>query len=227
MDAGPSAYGRRQRRRRLWHAWTMSVFTLMTLAALAVIGRMVLHLDELPATARLSAATASTRPATRVTDAAAGLSYDLLGAPWRDGCPRTPASHVLKWTGGERAVAGTARPGVTWYGSACSAPLPGKYRDDSLSRAAAGVARALEQSYDGSLRHSRSALSSTAVRIGGKQAWMVSFTVRYPGQHLRWSSEYAAVVVVSGHGKVPAVYYVAVPDNLGASAFRTLISSLR
>jgi hypothetical protein len=205
----------------------MTGFALVTLAALVVIGRMVLHLDELPATARLSAATASTRPPTRVTDTATGLSYDLLSSPWRNGCPRSLSSHLLKWTAGEGAVAGTARPGVAWYGGACSAALPKEFRHDSLSLAATGMTRALEPLYDGTLRHSRSALSSTAVRIGGKQAWMVSFTVRYPGQHLRWTSEYAAVVVVSRHGKVPAVYYVAVPGNLGAGAFRTLISSLR
>jgi hypothetical protein len=225
MDPGLAADNRR-RRRRLWHAWMMSGFTLVTLAALAVIGRMVLHLDELPATASLSAATASTQPPARVTDAATGLSYDLLGSPWRDGCPGSLSSHLLKWTAGEGAVAGTVRGGGVWHGSACSAPLPAEFRHDSLSRAAAGMARALEPSYYGALRHSRSALSSTAVRIGGKQAMMVSFTVRYPGQHLRWTSEYAAVVVVSQHGRVPAVYYVAVPGNLGAGAFRTLISSL-
>jgi len=205
----------------------MSGFALVTLAALVVIGRIVLHLDELPATASLSAATASARPPALVTDATTGLSYDLLGPPWRDGCPRSLSTHLLKWTGGEVAVAGTIWSGRTWYGSACSAPLPAEFRHDSLSRAAAGVASALEPLYYGPLRHSRSALSSTAVRIGGRPAWMVSFMVRYPGQHLAWTREFAAVVVVSRNERAPAVYYVAVPGNLGAGAFRTLLSSVR
>jgi hypothetical protein len=142
----------------------------------------------------------------------------------------------IRWTTGEGAAAGhvasggqNASPGpsTTWYANACSGLLPSWLQSASLSHTAKRAAAAIDT--DQALPHHRTVTSSAALRVGGHRAWMVKFTVRFPGQHLAWTSELGAVVVIDeGAGKSPAVFYVEVPDNLDATAtIRTLISSLR
>lgn len=210
----------------------MSGFAVITLAALLSIAWLVVRMAKLPSTARLSSATSSaassrTVPPPSRSDAATGLSYAPLPAPWRSGCPMR--HYPVDWTGGEGAVAGHVATGghtLTWYANACSGPLEARFQNSALAHAAAGEAAAIDT--DLALRHHRAVTSSAASRIGGQPAWIVRFTVTYPGEHLAWSTETGAVVVVDrGHGRTRAVFYVSVPDNLGTGAVSTLISSLR
>jgi hypothetical protein len=208
----------------------MSGFAVITLAALVSIAWLVVRMAKLPSTATLSSATSSTaRPPDKntVSDPATGLSYALLSSPWRNGCPMR--HYPVRWTGGEGAVAGHVAAGghaLTWYANACSGPLPAQFQNPDLARAAAGVTAAIDT--DLALRHHRTVTSSAAARVGGRPAWIVRFTVRYPGEHLAWSSEAGAVVVVDrGHGQARAVFYVSAPGSLGTSTVSTLISSLR
>jgi hypothetical protein len=136
----------------------------------------------------------------------------------------------VRWTSGEGAAAGQVVSNghsITWYANACSGVLPSSLQFASLRRTASRAAEAIDS--DRALPHHRAVTSSAALRVGGHRAWMVRFTVRFPGQHLAWTSELGAVVVVDeGAGKGPAVFYLEVPGNLDASAaVSTLISSLR
>jgi hypothetical protein len=219
----PAARRRRKQRHR---TELMSAFAVVTLLALLAIAWMVVRLGKQPSTARLSAATSSP-PAAAVTDSATGLSFDLLPSPWRDGCPMR--DNPVTWTSGEGAVAGHVAAGghtLTWHANACSGLLPQQLRSSDLARAAANAFFAIDT--DRAFAHNRTVTSSIGMRIGGQRAWALDFEVHFPGQHLPWSSEAGAVVVVDrGRGQAPAVFFASVPGNLGTTSLKTLISSLR
>ncbi len=172
-----------------------------------------------------------------VTDASAGLSYRLLGSPWRRGCPLELNTPMFSWSAGENAVAGRAivnGAATEWYGTACSGLLGQQFTYSGpadLEPTAMGLAGALDPAYYSGLRHYRTLEGSSALTISGHQAWEVRFLMTYPdaaGQGLAWSTESGAVVVADrGPGLVPALFYVSVPSNLGASDVGTLIGSLR
>jgi hypothetical protein len=104
--------------------------------------------------------------------------------------------------------------------------LPVRLQQADLARTAQAAAAAIDT--DRALRHHRTVTSSTAMRVGGRQAWVIQFDVHFPGQHLPWSSEAGALAVVDrGKGQAPAVFFASVPGNLGSASLRTLISSLR
>jgi hypothetical protein len=225
----------RRRRRQRHRAQLMSGFAVCTLAVLGVIAVMILRLDKLPTTTtETPAALSRTHFAGQVlTDTSAGLSYGLLSSPWRKGCPKGLSTPEFSWTAGEGAAAGNVQANgvkTAWYGNACSGLLPRQFRNESLDKAATGLASAIDPAFYGALRHERTVQRSAATRVGGRQAWLVEFAVRYPGQHLPWSSELGAVVVVSNAGKngrEPAMFYVSVPSNLGTAKVGALLSSLR
>jgi hypothetical protein len=201
----------------------MGFFSLITAAALVVVAGMVVRLDRIRVGTQ-AALSAVTSPAPEVvTDQATGLSYVVLGSSWHQGCPRALSTTEFHWTNGEAARAGTLRadPSKTtaWYGNACSGPLPPRFRDTSLSKAAWDLARALGPVSYGVPPHTVTVVHNTALRIGGRPAWLAEFLVRYnAGQHV----ELAAVVVTKS-----AMFYVAVPDNLGTGNVAAVLSSLR
>lgn len=215
----------RRRRKQRHRAQLMSGFAVITLAALVAIGYLVVRMNKLPAATRLSAATSGSPRA--LADRESGLSYNLLPSPWRKGCPMR--DNPVRWSGGEGALAGHVRSDgqrIDWWANACSGVLPQRLQDASLAREATGAAAAIDT--DRALPHHRTVTSSAAALIGGRRAWVVRFTVRYPGERLAWRSESGAVVVVTRpHGRPPAVFYASVPSNLGTVNLRALISSLR
>jgi hypothetical protein len=215
-----AAAAQRQQRRQRRRAWLMSGFAVLTLVAMTVIGRMVLVLDRIPATAASLSVATSVSPAAPalVVDRATGLSYDLLGVPWSRGCPAALSAGGFRWTGGEGTLAGIDG-GQAWYGDACSGVLPRALWQSSPARAATGV---MESVSAGGPRPTRAMLSDRATRIGGKPAWMLVYVVRYSGQHLGWTSSLDAVVVAGR-----TVFYVSVPSNLGSGNALTVLNSLR
>jgi hypothetical protein len=187
-----------------------------------------------PASRRPSSARAVAR---QVTDSSTGLSYRLLSSPWQAGCPGVLRTPVFSWSAGENAVAGTAEIGGTaidWHGNACSGQLQPAFAYSGpadLEPVAMAVAEATDPAYYSGLTHDRTLDSSAAMQVSGHQAWMVTFTVKYPyaaSDHLAWTSEDGAVVLVDrGAGQTPAVFYASVPSNLGQQTVTTLLASLR
>ena len=230
------------------------LLTLVTTGVLLVIAGFVKEISKLPAVARPAALTATARHATpspshlrtspgasRTTrdlaDPASGLSYALLSAPWRQGCPGILDTTVFTWTAGENAVAGQVNIGGTvidWHGNACSGRLQQEFAYSGpadLAPVTMGVADAIEPAYYRGLQHTRTVQSSSAIQVSGHQAWVVTFAMKYKDaarDGLPWTSEQGAVVVVDrGAGQHPAVFYTSVPNNLGTSDVSTLVSSLR
>jgi hypothetical protein len=128
------------------------LLTVVTAAALVVIGVEVREMARLPeaaktaalsaspsasarpsarASARASAPVTSPRPAAlpaypRVSDPASGLSYRQFSSPWRHGCPSDLDTPMFSWSAGENTVAGQVTIGgsaIDWHASACSGQL--------------------------------------------------------------------------------------------------------
>lgn len=229
------------------------LLTVVTTGVLLVIAGFVKEISKVPAVARPTALTATARHATPspshlrtsgasgttrdVADPASGLSYALLSAPWRQGCPGILDTAMFRWTAGENAVAGRVNIAGTlidWHGNACSGRLQQEFAYSGpadLAPVTMGVADAIEPVYYNGLQHSRTVQSSSAMKVSGHQAWVVTFAMKYKDaarDGLPWTSEQGAVVVVDrGAGQHPAVFYTSVPSNLATSDVSTLVSSLR
>jgi hypothetical protein len=230
------------------------LLTVVTTGVLLLIAGFIKEISKVPAVAGPAALTASARHTTPspsrlrtspgasgttrdLADPASGLSYALLSAPWRQGCPGILDTSMFSWTAGENAVAGRVNIGGTvidWHGNACSGRLQQEFAYSGpadLAPVTMGVADAIEPTYYNGLQHARTVQSSSAMQVSGHQAWVVTFVMKYKDaarDGLPWTSEKGAVVVVDrGAGQAPAVFYASVPSNLGTSDVSTLVSSLR
>ena len=245
-------YQRAQRRRKIWVASGLAGGTVVALGVIALVvntlgpssassGATQAPTPTAPVAAATSAAPSPSPSATAtgtsstLTDGQTGLSYAQLAAPWGPTCPGGLNSQGFSWTAGESALAGQVNGGqTTWYGAACSAPLPQQYGYNGvadLANVTTTLANQFNGSYYQALSHNYQQELSQPVQVSGHAGWEVKFLITYtnvPGQGLSWNDEMGAVVVAdSGTGAAPAVFYVSVPGNLGESNVDTLVSSLQ
>ncbi|HEX4256021.1 MAG TPA: DUF2510 domain-containing protein [Streptosporangiaceae bacterium] len=249
-----AGYGGMLRRNKVRLIWAVA---LGTAVAMLITGVLVGVLGSSP-TPKTGPAAAATRPAathrasptpsasdtpsttattgTPVSDAASGLSYALLAAPWQPGCPGTMNNAVFSWSAGENAVAGTvpAAGGSPWYASACSGLLPQQYAYtgvQDLPQTAMNLVNAFDPAYFSGLPHVRSTTENNPLQVSGHAGWIVEFGMTYQtaaSQGLAWQSQLGAVVVVDrGTGQPPAVLYVTVPNNLGTANIGTILASMQ
>jgi hypothetical protein len=246
---------RRRQRRMLW------LLTAATTAVLVVIAVFIMDISKVSTKVRPAALSASTRTVShpsgsatahgakparhtqhavtypQVTDVSSGLSYRMLGAPWRRGCPSNLNTFAFDWTGGENTVAGHVSIGgsvIDWHGLACSGPLQQQFPyggPADLESTAISLVSALDPAYYAGVQHTRLTEASSAMQVSGHQSWKIEFAMNYTdgaSQGLTWSTELGAVVVVDrGAGQFPAVFYVSVPASLGTQNVATFLSSLR
>ena len=173
----------------------------------------------------------------QVTDVSSGLSYRMLGAPWRSGCPSNLNTPAFDWTAGENTVAGHVSIGgsvIDWHGLACSGQLQQQFPyggPADLEQTATSLVSALDPAYYAGVQHTRATEESSAIRVSGHRAWKIEFAMDYTdgaSQGLTWTTELGAVVVVDrGAGQFPAVFYVSVPASLGTQKVASFLSSLR
>jgi hypothetical protein len=248
---GGYGYYRARRRRRMW---LLSGLAGGTAVALGVIALVVSTLSKSPATPTAatapatpaahattppsspapSASPSATAPGSVLTDSQSGLSYAQLGSPWQPSCPSGLNGGGFTWTAGESAVAGQVNGGQsTWYGVACSAPLPQQYGYSGvadLENVATNVVNTFS-GYYGMLQNNTAQQLSQPVQVSGHAGWEIKFLVTYTnpqGQGLSWSDELGAVVVTDlGSGVAPAVFYTSIPGNLGEKNVDSLVSSLQ
>ena len=139
------------------------------------------------------------------------------------------------WTAGESAVAGQVNGGqTTWYGEACSGPLPAQYNytgASDLENTATNVASTLGNAYYTALDHTSAPVLSQPVSVSGHAGWEIEYQVTYTNaaaQGATWTSEEGAVVVAdTGAGNTPVVFFASVPNTLGATTVDSLVSSLQ
>ena len=188
-------------------------------------------------------ATASASPSPSVTatptgsllsDGQSGLSYAQLPTPWQGAsCPSSVDNGDFTWTAGEYAVAGQVNGGSeTWYGEACSGPLPqqdGYTSSAQLETTAVTLAQNFQDAYYNDLSHTVTQGVSEPVSVSGHVGWEVTYDIVYTDQADQgetWSDEQAAVVVVDNGTDQPAVFFTSIPGDLVESNVQTLVSSL-
>jgi hypothetical protein len=204
----------------------LSLLTVVTAAALAVLAMFVKDISKMPTVAAPAALSSHARTFSgasaaahrvspqsrtsvvsgpRVTDSASGLSYKLLASPWHAGCPAVLNTPMFSWSAGENAVAGqiTINGSVfDWHGNACSGQLHQQFQYSGpadLETTATSLVGAIDPAYYDPLVHSRTVEVSAATQVSGHQAWMVKFLIGYQDfvtEGLGWNSELGAVVVV-------------------------------
>jgi hypothetical protein len=257
MTGGPGqgnyGYLQAQRRRRMMVIGGITVGTVVAVGAALIVahlgGSHTPTAAQSPATtpppsptASVAAtASASASPSVTATpagsllsDGQSGLSYTQLAAPWQGAsCPSTLDNGAFTWTAGEAAAAGQVNGGTqTWYGEACSGPLPQQYGYTSsaqLQTTAVNLAQTFQQAYYGDLNHTVTQELSQPVTVSGHVGWEVTYDVVYNDQADQgetWSDEQAAVVVVDNGTNQPAVFFASIPANLEESNVQTLVSSL-
>jgi hypothetical protein len=253
---GPAAQGSRygyyraQRRRRMWLASGLAAGTVAVLAVIALVvnnlartpAPVAAHSPTTPTAQASTPASATPSPTPSVTlshsvlaDGQSGLSYTQLAAPWQPDCPSGLNNQAFTWTAGESAIAGQINGGqTTWYGAACSGPLPQQYGYNSvadLENTATNLVNTFNGAYYGALQHNYQQEVSQPVQVSGHAGWEIKFGMTYTNaqaQGATWSDEQGAVVVADlGPGLAPAVFYVSIPGNLGANNVDTLVSSLQ
>ncbi len=150
-------------------------------------------------TAAASPTVSATPPASVLSDGQSGLSYSQLATPWQAGCPSDLAS-AFSWTAGEAAVAGQINGGqTTWYGEACSGPLPAQYNytgASDLENTATNVASTLGNAYYTALAHTSSPVLSQPVSVSGHPGWEIEYQLTYTNaaaQGATWTTEEGAV----------------------------------
>ena len=253
-QASRYGYYRAQRRRRMWLASGLAAGTVVALAVIALVVSRLGQSSANPAAAQSTAASAHptaqastpssatpsptpsvTPPNSVLADGQSGLSYTQLASPWQPDCPSGLNNQAFTWTAGESAVAGQINGGqTTWYGAACSGPLPQQYGYNGvadLENTATNLVNTFNGEYYGALQHSFQPEVSQPVQVSGHAGWEIKFGMTYTNaqaQGATWSDEQGAVVVADlGQGLAPAVFYVSIPGNLGESNVDTLVSSLQ
>jgi Protein of unknown function (DUF2510) len=189
------------------------------------------------ATPTASASPAATASESLLTDTQSGLSYPQLPAPWQGAASCPPAINnvgAFPWTDGEYAVAGQINNGsTTWYGEACSGPLPAQYGYNGvadLQGTADNLAQTFENAYYGALNHTIAAGADEPVQVSGHAAWEVTYDVTYTNataQGATWTDEQAAVVVVDTGTPEPAVFFTSIPFSLNEANVTQLVSALQ
>jgi hypothetical protein len=257
MQGNPYGYVEAQRRRRRRVIIGLTAGTAVAVAAIVIIATTLSSSPATPDAAQTLAApppspttsapsptpTQSASPTASaaatgslLTDGQAGLSYTQLSAPWQGAsCPSALDNGAFPWTAGEYAVAGSAVDGgsITWYGEACSGPLPAQYGYSgvaSLQTTAENLAQTFGNAYYSNLDHSINPEQDQPVQVSGHAAWEVSWDVSYTNaaaQGATWTDEQAAVVVVDTGTNQPAVFFTSIPQNLDEGNVSTLVSSLQ
>jgi hypothetical protein len=248
-------YQQAQRRRRMWLIGGLIAGTAVAIAIIVVVATSLgssptsTTPDQAAATTlasptptaaattpapTASASVSSTPPASVLSDGQSGLSYAQLATPWQPSCP-SGLDSTFPWSAGESAIAGQINGGqTTWYGEACSGPLPAQYNYSGvadLENTATNVAQAFENSYYNELNHSTQPELSQPVTVSGHPGWEIEYLVNYTNataQGATWTTEEGAVVVAdTGTGNTPVVFFTSVPDNLGETNVASLVSSLQ
>jgi hypothetical protein len=251
-QANRHGYQEAQRRRRLWLIGGISAGTAVAIAIIVIVANSMggsssntaadaTQVTTPPSPTAVASPTASaspsasaTPPASVLSDGQSGLSYTQLGTPWTAGCP-TGLDSAFPWTAGESAVAGQVNGGqTTWYGEACSGPLPAQYNYSGvpdLQNTATNVASTLGNAYYTALDHSSAPVLSQPVSVSGHPGWEIEYQLTYTNaaaQGATWTTEEGAVVVAdTGTGNTPVVFFASVPNTLGTTTVNSLVSSLQ
>ncbi|MEV0751823.1 DUF2510 domain-containing protein [Streptosporangium sp. NPDC050280] len=171
----------------------------------------------------------------RVTDPVTGLSFEMPEGPWE--VPPTVGGGLgFVWNSAAIAVAqeNFDGKGGDWLGNVLTGELPDQYGYQgvgSLRSAAATLLQVVEPAFY-SPPHKRNIVEDKAVKVSGKDAWLLVFDLDFSEQSeindWKWKRERAAFLIVDrGENTRPALAYISIPDNLDISAVDKVIKSFK
>ncbi|MDL4814572.1 hypothetical protein [Actinomadura opuntiae] len=155
------------------------------------------------------------RIAGRLTDAASGLSYPRLAAPWQLPTKKNKLS-TPGWSGQQIVV--TERHGQQmWYGQLLTGTLAptllGSYRGPgSVKKTTALAAQGYEEQYY-SFPHKSAPLASQPLDIGGHKGWLIASYLTYKRAGVRATGEIVATAVIDTGRKTPATVFASLPNT--------------
>ncbi|MBG0815611.1 DUF2510 domain-containing protein [Planomonospora sp. ID82291] len=171
----------------------------------------------------------------RITDPVTGLSYEFPGDTWQVPTGNREGALGFVWSSAVEAMSHQNYDGQgrSWLGTIYSAELPARYAYDgpkSMDSVTAQIMLGLEPVFY-SPEHRREPLERKAVRVSGKDAWLVSFELDFTElsekNGWKWKKERVTFVLVDrGEGKRPALLYMSIPDNLDSSVTDRVLTSL-
>lgn len=177
----------------------------------------------------------ATSAADRVTDSAAGLSYDRPRSSWTDLQRQPPIANLVTWTGAVGAVAQSDyADGHDWIANVFTGEAPSGARysgKGDLPRLTKSLARYIEaNNYNNVGKKTLQIIDSKSVEVDGHAAWLEKFKYTYneaDARNLSFKSETAAVVGIDRPGKKPALLYVSVPDNFDTGIVDRTLRSIK
>ncbi|GGL30835.1 DUF2510 domain-containing protein [Planomonospora parontospora] len=171
----------------------------------------------------------------RITDPVTGLSYEFPGDKWQVPTGNPSGALGFTWTSAAETVSheNFNGQGGNWLGTIYTAELPARYAYDgpkSMDSVTAQIMLGLEPLFY-SLKHQREPVDRKAIKVSGRDAWLVSFDLDFTElseqNDLNWKHERATFVLVDrGEGKRPALLYMSIPDNLDTSVTDRVLKSL-
>ncbi|MFB9675817.1 DUF2510 domain-containing protein [Streptosporangium vulgare] len=171
----------------------------------------------------------------RVTDPVTGLSYEMPGEPW-EVPPSVGGGLGFVWSSAAVAVAqeNFDGRGGDWLGNVLTGELPDQYGYQgvgSMRSVAATLLQVVEPAFY-TPPHSRKIVEDKAVKVSGKDAWLLVFDLDFSEQAeangWKWKQERAAFLIVDrGENTRPALAYISVPDNLDISVADKVIKSFK
>ncbi|GAA2138968.1 hypothetical protein GCM10009727_35120 [Actinomadura napierensis] len=150
-----------------------------------------------------------------LTDAASGLSYPRLAAPWQLPTKKNKLS-TPGWSGQQIVV--TERHGQQmWYGQLLTGTLAptllGAYQGPkSVKKTTALAAQGYEEQYY-SFPHKSAPLASQALDVGGHKGWLIASYLTYKRAGVRANGEIVATAVIDTGRKTPATVFASLPNT--------------
>jgi hypothetical protein len=171
----------------------------------------------------------------RITDPVTGLSYEFPGDKWQVPTGSPTGALGFTWSSALETMSHEDfnGQGGSWLGTIYSAELPARFAYDgpkSMDAVTAQIMLGLEPLFY-SLKHQREPVDRKAIKVSGKDAWLLSFDLDFTEvseqNDLNWKHERVTFVLVDrGEGKRPALLYMSIPDNLDTSVTDRVLKSL-
>jgi hypothetical protein len=168
-----------------------------------------------PSAAPTAPAPAAPRPGARTVDTAAGISYAAYGAPWQPWTTVWRAGTLqVPYRTGQHFVT-EVYSGGSYHASILSAAVPAADNDamtfnlECVGRQVAGDVRAEYYPQPNTMQPIRDEVTT----LGGRQAWVSVFRLRFASAGLAAQDELSAVAVIDVGKPTAAVLYVSIPGT--------------
>ena len=175
-----------------------------------------------------AAPTTPTPVSGRITDASAGLSYDVLPGSWR-AWDLFPFDGFLRSVGYYRVLEDNTPAGGQYWANVTSGLVADPQAND-LPATAGKVLDGLAAAYYP--KHSRRDVVSRATNVDGRPGHLIRYTAVFDPAAARGyaaKSELVAILLVDAGRSMPSALYISLPDTVRSTwaSFDRLVASVR